>query len=72
MFDVPGPISARLLIEHGPESPGWWPPRAHPPARPVECGWPVCGRISSPAGPQIDARQHADRPGPTTVAATAA
>ncbi|MDG4791882.1 hypothetical protein O7626_39400 [Micromonospora sp. WMMD1102] len=76
MYQAIGPITARLLIEHGDRAEpcaAWWPPRLHPAyARPAADGW-HCGRPYPPAGPSIEfaARQSPGRPG-STVAATAA
>lgn len=46
MRQLHGPITDRLLAEHGPTSRGWWPPRqATPtPASAAGAGYPLGGR----------------------------
>ena len=66
MYRVPGPITTRLLAQHGPTSDGWSPDRSAKPATPetaAACGWPLCGRQTTPAG-GVDRRTHrSSRPG---------
>lgn len=65
MYRVPGPITPRLLEQHGPTSDGWSPDRfAKPsPETAAACGWPLCGRQTAPAG-SVDRRTHqSGRPG---------
>lgn len=54
MYTVPGPITLRVLQQHGEDSPGWWPSRSAKPATPetaAACGWSLCGRRqTTPAG----------------------
>jgi len=66
VYQVTGPITTRLLAQHGPTSDGWSPGRdaGHVTAMPAGgCMWPLCGRETTPAG-GVDRRTHrSSRPG---------
>lgn len=67
MYPVPGQITRRLLQQHGPDSPGWWPPRdAKPsPETAAACGWPLCGRRQTTPAGSIEPDRPVSRPGLT-------